>query len=305
MDRRPADLRAETFPAKRLLTPSRHEETAFFPGEYTLNLYRGCNHGCLYCDSRSECYHIDRFDQVRIKEHCLAMLERELRGKKRAGIVMMGAASDPYNGLEERLCLTRQALLLLKRYHFGVGIPTKGALVARDAELLAEMGKAAPAYVSFSITAAEDGLSRLLEPQAPPSSARFAAMGALARAGVFTGLWLNPVLPFLTDSQENLGALLLQTKENGGRYAICHFGMTLREGNREYFFAGLAKEPRFSGLTQRYADAFGLSYFCPSPQADALWRFFQAECQRLGLLFRFEDIAYALTQGCPEQLSMF
>ncbi len=293
----------DTFPAKRLLTPFRAPRDSFFTADYNLNLYRGCNHGCIYCDTRSECYRIDRFDHIRVKEGCLAMLEKELRQKKRAGVVAMGAASDPYNALEKDLGVTRQALVLLRRYGFGVGIPTKGDLALRDADVLGDMAKAAPTYVSFSITTSEDSLSRLVEPGAPPSSRRFAAMQALARAGVFTGVWLNPVLPFLTDSPQNLRTLLQTTAASGGRYAVCHFGMTLRTGNREYFYAALDREPRFAGVKQRYVRAFGLDYMCPSPEAESLVALFREECEALGLLWRFRDINQAMARACPSQTS--
>ena len=294
----------ETFSAKRLLLPQGGMAN-FFAASDTLNLYRGCNHGCIYCDTRSECYHIDRFDTVRHKENCIAMLEGELRRKKQAGTVMMGAASDPYNHLEEKLCITRQALELLRRYHFGAGISTKGALVARDAEVLCGIGKNAPCWVAFSITAAKDSLSALIEPGAPVSSLRFRAMAALAKAGVFTGIWLNPVLPFLTDDWENLRTLLQATKESGGRFALCHFGMTLRTGNREYFFAALDKEPSFRGIKQKYADSFQLSYGCPSPNAEKLYGLFHKECKRLGLLDSFPEVNRAMREGCPKQITMF
>jgi len=295
----------ETFSAKRLLTPVRYGEDAFFPADYNMNLYRGCNHGCVYCDTRSECYGIDRFDEIRYKENCLAMLETELRQKRKPGVVSLGAASDSYNASEETLSLTRRALRLLKRYSFGVGIPTKGALAARDADILAEMGRAAPVYVSFSITAAEDGLSRLLEPGAPAASRRFAAMKEIASAGVLTGTWLNPMLPFLTDSDENLLALVDETAASGGRFVLCHFGMTLRTGNREYFYAALEKEPRFLGVKQRYVEAFGLQYQCVSPRADQLWRVFRERCEQWKLLYRFRDIARAAAEQSPVQMRLW
>ncbi len=116
----------ETFVAKRLLIPVRYGKDAFFPADYNMNLYRGCNHGCLYCDTRSECYRIDRFEEIRVKENCLAMLERELRQKKKPGVVSLGAASDSYNAREKELCITRQALLLLKKYSFGRALPPRG-----------------------------------------------------------------------------------------------------------------------------------------------------------------------------------
>ena len=295
----------ETFAAKRLLSPVKPGEAGWFAADHNMNLYRGCNHGCIYCDTRSECYRIDRFETVRYKENCLSMLETELRQKKKPGIVSIGAASDPYNALEAQLLITRQSLLLLKRYRFGVGMSTKSDLIARDADVLAEMGAIAPVRTAFSITAAEDELSLLLEPGAPATSARFAALKVLANAGVFAGVWVNPMLPFLTDSRENLIALLRATAKNGGRYAVCHFGMTLRTGNREYFFAALDKIPRFKGIKQQYSNAFGLSYACPSPQADALYALFKEECHRLGLLWSFSAINQAAKEACPQQISMF
>jgi len=295
----------ETFPAKRLLLPQRLAEDYFFASSFNLNLYRGCNHGCIYCDTRSECYRIDRFDTLRHKENCIAMLEGELRAKQRTGIVCMGAASDSYNALEEELCLTRQALELFRRYHFGGGIPTKGTLIARDARLLAEIGKAAPVWIALSITTAEAGLSALIEPGAPVSSLRFAALEALASAGVFAGVWINPMLPFVTDSEENLLSLLRMTADCGGRFAMCHFGMTLRTGSREYFYAALDREPRFHGVKQQYADTFGFSYHCNSPDAERLYFLFRDECKRLKLLYRFEDINRAMRETCPRQMSLF
>ncbi len=298
-------LPAETFLAKRLLSPVRYPEDAFFLADYNINLYRGCNHGCIYCDTRSECYRIERFDHIRHKKDCLAMLEQELRQKKKPGVVAVGAASDPYNRMEKDLEITRQSLLLLKKYGFGAGLTTKGTLMARDADVLADMGKTAPVYGTFSITAAEDALSLRLEPGAPPTSQRFAAMKELAQAGVFVGTWICPVVPFLTDSWDNLEALLEKTAEAGGRYAVCHFGMTLRTGNREYFYAHLDKDPSFQGIKQKFVDAFGLQYSCVAPQAEALRARYEEACARRGLLHRFTDINRAARAGCPTQLALF
>lgn len=292
-----------TFPAKRLLLPLRAGEDVFFQADYTMNLYRGCNHGCIYCDTRSECYQIDRFDEIRVKENCLLMLEKELRQKKKAGTVFMGATSDPYNAAEEDECITRTALQLLQRYGFGVGLTTKSALVARDAEVLAEIARKAPAFVSFSITSAQDDFAGLVEPGAAPSSKRFSAMRVLADAGVLTGMWLNPMIPFLTDNKENMLDLLEKTAASGGRYAICHFGMTLRTGNREYFYAALDAQPRFTGVKQQYVHTFGQQYHCPSSRAKELWELYQIHCQKLGLLFRFADVNSAARAYCPKQLS--
>ncbi len=295
---------APTVPAKRLLTPTRGSEDEFYYTDYTLNLYHGCNHGCVYCDTRSVCYHMDDFDTVRVKANALSLLEDELRRKRMPGVVGMGAATDPYNALEARVEVTRGALKLLRRYGFGVGIPTKSALIARDADVLAEIGRSAPVRVCFSITTADESLARLIEPGAPSPGERFAAMRALADAGVFCGLWLNPMLPFLTDTEENVRALLRQTAEAGGRYAVCHFAVTLREGDREYFFQALDAHPRFAGVKRRYIDAFGLDYVCPSPEMERLVDVFDEECARLGLMWRFSEINRAMRAGLPTQTTL-
>ena len=295
----------ETFPAKRLISPFKDGGMEFFSADYNMNLYRGCNHGCIYCDTRSECYQIDRFDIVRCKENCIAMLETELRQKKKTGLVNVGAASDPYNAYEETACITRRSLELFRRYGFGIALTTKGTLITRDADVLAEIKREAPVRVAFSITAADDSLAALIESGAPVTSARFDALRTIAEAGIFAGIWLNPMLPFLTDNEDNVRALLQKTAECGGRFAVCHFGMTLRTGNREYFYAALDREPRFRGIKQQYIEAFGLSYMCASPHAEALHSLFCAECERLGLMYRFADINRATTEGCPQQLTMF
>ena len=293
------------FAFKRLLTPTGTDERHFFRGDYTLNLYRGCNHGCAYCDSRSVCYHMDNFDHIRVKANCLPALEGELRARKRAGVVNMGAASDAYNALEAKLRVTRGALELLRRYGFGIFIPTKGALIARDADVLGDIARSAYACVAFSLSTSDAGLAALLEPGAPPPQARYAAMRALADAGVYTGTWLNPMLPFLTDTPQNIRDTLARTADAGGRFALCHFGVTLREGDREYFYRTLDAHPALAGVKARYVETFGLRYLCASPEAEALQALFDEQCERLGLCYTFEAVNRAAAAGEPRQLGLF
>lgn len=286
--------------AKRLLmnTPSSGD---FFHFDHTLNLYRGCNHGCVYCDSRSECYHIERFDTVRVKKNALLLLRQELAQKRRAGVVMMGAASDPYNALEKELLVTRGALECLLRYGFGVGLSTKSALIARDKDVLSRFQT--PVWVSFSVSTPDDELAALLEPRAALPSQRFSAMRELARAGVFTGVWLNPMLPFLSDGEEDVKNVARMTRENGGRYVISHFGVTLRTGDREYFYAALDNHPRFIGIKKKYIDSFGLDYICPSQNAERLYALLKEECTQAGLLYSYRQINEELEGRLPTQLS--
>ncbi len=299
-------IELETVPAKALLRPCHTDERDFFACDDILNLYHGCNHGCIYCDSRSECYHLENFDRLRVKQDCLRMLDDELKRRKKAGIVNMGATSDSYNALEEKAQVTRGALQLLCRYGFGVGIPTKGGkLVTRDIDLLQKIARQAPVRVSFSISAADDALAKKLEPGAPPPSERFAALKALSDAGIFAGVWLNPVVPFITDTDENFKAAIEMTKAAGGRFVICFYAMTLRTGNREYFYQALGRDPALAPLRQRYTEAFGLDYECPSPRSEALYRLLTAECDRLGLHSTFADTNREMRSRAPSQLSLF
>ena len=199
-----------------------------FYADYNMNLYRGCCHGCIYCDSRSLCYPLTEFDRVRVKADALTLLEKELRAKRRPGIVTMGAMSSHYNPHEATQKVTQGALTLFRRYGFGASFTTKAALCARDAELLAALSRSAPVRACITRTCADDGLCRKIEPNVSPTSQRLEALRTLSEAGVYAGIWLNPVLPYLTDDWENLESLLVRTREAGGRYAVCFFGMTLQ-----------------------------------------------------------------------------
>jgi DNA repair photolyase len=211
--------------------------------------------------------------------------------------------SDPYNPYEKELEVTRGALLLLKQYGFGAGFTTKSSLAARDAGILYDIAQSAPVRACYSITCAQDALSLALEPNASPTSKRFEALETLSRTGVFSGVWLNPVLPFLTDTEENILSIIRRTKDCGGRFIVCHFGMTLRTGNREYFYQALDRD--FPGVKAKYAKAFGLDYECFSLRAKELEEVFIKECSRLDLAYRFPDINRAMFAKQSRQMNMF
>ena len=291
----------ETVHAKHLLTPVRCGMDEFYHADWNMNLYRGCSHGCIYCDSRSACYGIDRFDVVRPKADALALLDAELRGKRTTGVITMGAMSDPYNPLEERMQLTRGALLLMLRHGFGAAFTTKSALCARDADLLREIGRRAPVCARLTITCADDDLCRIIEPNVSVSSERFAALQALSRAGVYAGVWLNPVLPYLTDTEENLRTIVRRTAEAGGRFVVCFFGMTLRTGNREYYFSALQRH--FPGVREHYLRQYGNAYEIPARDAESLHAAFTDECRKCGLRWRFGDINREMLARMPQQTS--
>lgn len=286
--------------AKTLLT--RTKNNAWFATDYNMNIYRGCSHACIYCDSRSDCYGITDFEQVRAKENAIALLADNLRRKKLKGVIGTGAMSDPYNPCEEKHQLTRQALEQIKQCGFGVAIATKSDLVTRDTELLAAIQRQMPVLVKITITCADDGLAKIIEPGAAPSSQRFAAIRALSDAGVYCGILLMPVLPFINDTTENIESIVRLAAANGARFIYPAFGVTLRDRQALYFYEKL--EAHFPGVKEKYLATFGNRYSCASPNARALWTAFKKSCDHHALLYRMPDIitSYKLEHG-SQQLS--
>lgn len=279
-------------PAKHILAAIPYggdgdDSDPFFVRHYNMNLYRGCSHGCIYCDARSTCYQLDSPGEVRAKKDALALLRDDLRRKKKPGLIGLGGMSDGYNPEEKWAEITRGALKLISQYGFGIGITTKSPLVARDIGLLCAIQRNMPAHVTFSITAADDVISRKIEPGVAATSERFEALRQIADAGIPTGIWINPMLPFLTDSWENVQAILHTAKRCGARYALTHYGLTLRDGNREYFYEALDRE--FPGVKGQYVKAYGNAYIIPVPNMETLRQQYEAECERLGLAFAFAD----------------
>ena len=284
----------------------RTKSTSWFGYRYNMNLYKGCCHGCIYCDSRSECYGVTEFDRVRAKDNALQILRDELRRKVQTGVVGTGAMSDPYNPFEKELCLTRHSLELLDAYGFGVGIATKSNLIARDADILTEIATHSPVMCKITITTHDDTLCEKIEPHVARSSTRFEVLGQLAEKGLFTGILLMPVLPFLEDSVQNIREIVRRAKQANVRFIYPAFGMTLRQNQREWYFQKL--ESCFPGqnLRERYQKAYGNRYECPSPNAAELWRVFTHDCEQAGILYRMQDIIRANHLGYkPEQPNFF
>ena len=294
-----------TVPAKHIL--SAYQKNGWFGSGYTANLYRGCCHGCIYCDSRSDCYGIEHFDTVHAKQDALALLQQDMRHTRRTGVILSGSMGDPYNPFEPQELLTHGALGLCCRYGYGMVILTKSDLVLNDLGLLLRLGEIAPVAVLFSLTALRDGLCRQVEPYAPPTSRRLAAMAELSRAGVLCGALLTPILPFLEDTVENVAGLVGAAARAGA--ACCYvggpgdFGVTQRPGQREYFHARL--DERFPGLAARYQAVYGDRYFCASPRAGQLQAAFERACRQYGLLHRLPQIEARIKGVQPTQLSLF
>lgn len=289
----------EKIKAKTILQTIPHRSFSWFGGDYNINLYKGCCHGCIYCDSRSECYQIDNFDTVRYKENAIEILTKELQSKKKKGVVAIGAMSDTYNPFEKEYEYTREAIKRIKFFQFGVAIDTKSDLVTRDIDLLKDMKNT---IVKITITTADDHLSKQIEPHVCISSKRFAAIKQLSDAGIFTGVLLTPVLPFITDQEENIKTIVRLAYENGAKFVFCMFGMTLRQNQRVYYYQQLNK--LFPGLTEVYRNRYKQDYSCPVPDSKKLYKLFELECKKYGLLYKMKDIIEAYKhQETVEQLS--
>lgn len=260
---------------KSILSPLKNGPDPWFGISYNMNLYRGCQHQCIYCDSRSECYHIENFADILIKDNAIELLAKQLRGKRKKGTIGTGSMNDPYMPIEETTCLTQQALKTILHFRFPVHILTKSDLVLRDMELIKEISRLYSA-VSFTITTADDQFSKIIEPGAPESSIRFAAIRELSAQGIYTGILLMPVLPFITDQKENIEAIVRQGKEAGAKYIVAAMGMTNRTGQREYYYDKLDKH--FPGIKQKYIDRFGDDYNCPLENHKELYFHFKKLC---------------------------
>ncbi len=275
-------------------------EDEWFGLKYNLNLYRGCEHQCIYCDTRSRCYQIENFnEEVLIKANALALLEDALPRKRQIGLIGFGSMNDPYTPVEKRYRLTQGALAIVAKYRFPVHIITKSDLVLRDLDVLKEINQL-KARVSFTLTTTDDRLAKKLEPGAPSPSRRLAAMQALSRQGIETGVVMMPILPFIQDTPENITRIVQAAAEHGAGYILPAFGMTLREGSRQHYYAKL--DERFPGLRERYESVFGDCYHCPAQNSEGLAGLFYELCKAHNLATKVS--AYP-PQDPHEQLALF
>ena len=290
--------------AKTILTKVRYGDD-WYGVDYNMNLYRGCCHGCIYCDSRSSCYHIENFDTVKGKKNALTILERELSKKKDHGVVGIGSMSDTYNPFEKQYEVTRGALKLLSKYDFGVAIDTKSDMILRDIDLLKEISAKNNVIIKFTITTSDDDLCRIIEPHVCVSSKRYAAVRTLSENGIFAGIMMNPVLPFITDGEEDIRKLVRLAHENNARFIQTYMGVTLRENQRDYYYRKL--DEHFPGLKEKYIRYYGDRYNCSVPDYERLYRVFTEECGRYGILYNMSDIIKAYKKEIirDEQLTLF
>ena len=249
-----------------------------------MNIYRGCSHGCIYCDSRSKCYQFTHaFEDIEVKQNAPELLEKALRSKRKKCMIGTGAMSDPYMNCEEELGLTRQCLEIIKKYEFGLAIQTKSDRILRDIDLLDEINRSAKCVVQITLTTYDDDLCQILEPNVCNTKRRIEVLEEMQKRGIPTIVWLTPILPFINDTEENVTSILEECARVGVK-GIIDFGMglTLREGDREYYYAALDKH--FPGMKQRYIQRYGNSYELPSPNAKALQGILRRICKENGML---------------------
>lgn len=272
-----------------------------------MNLYRGCTHGCIYCDSRSECYQFDHaFEEIGVKINAPELLEKALRAKRRKCMIGTGSMCDPYLPAEREYRLTRRTLELIAQYDFGAALLTKSALVLRDLDLLEQINLQQKAVVQMTLTTYDEALCRVLEPNVCTTRRRIEVLHTMREHGIPTVVWLSPLLPYINDTEENLRGILKECIAAGVHGIICFgIGMTLRAGSREYYYAALDRH--FSGLRQRYEQEFGMKYEIISPNHLRLMQIFHETCESHGILHTPEQ-CFAYLHEFPDkfgQLSLF
>jgi DNA repair photolyase len=263
--------------AQVLLAHSKQPDP-WFGLKYNMNLYRGCCHRCVYCDSRSECYQIENFDgDVLVKVNAIELLRKELASKRVKGPIGLGSMNDPFMPLPPGVSLTGQALAVIAEFGFPVHIITKSALVLQELETLRRISQVY-ASISFTVTTADDALAAKVEPGSSRPSARFAAMKTLAAHGIQTGVTMMPILPFIEDNEENITAIVEQAAANGASYIIPWMGMTMRDRQRAYYYRQL--DALFPGIREKYERTYRDRYSCDTPNAPQLYRLFNALCEK-------------------------
>ena len=276
-------------------------------GHYGMNIYRGCSHGCIYCDSRSRCYQFTHlFEDIEVKQNAPQLLEMALKSKRKRCMIGTGSMSDPYMHCEEKLRLTRRCLEIISQYEFGVAIQTKSDRILQDIDLLDEINQKTKCVVQVTLTTFDDELCRIIEPNVCNTKRRIEVLEEMHKRGIPTVVWLTPILPFINDTEENIRAILDACIRVGVKGIICFdMGLTLRDGDREYYYAALDKH--FPGMKQRYIKEYGNAYELPSPRARELMSTFMDTCRNHGLLCT-PDECFGYMNEFPEkyeQMSLF
>ena len=254
-----------------------------------MNIYRGCTHGCIYCDSRSKCYGFTHeFEDIEVKINAPQLLEKALKSKRKKCMIGTGAMCDPYLHIEENLKLTRKCLELIDQYEYGVAVQTKSTRVLRDMDLLKSINDKTKAVVQMTMTTCDETLCKILEPNVSTTKERFETLLQFKEAGIPTVVWLTPILPFINDTEENIRGILGYCVEAGVKGIICFgMGVTLRDGNREYFYKALDKH--FPGMKNKYIRTYGNAYDIPSPNNENLLEIFKEVCVKNGMIYQIKE----------------
>lgn len=254
-----------------------------------MNIYRGCTHGCIYCDSRSTCYGFTHdFEDIEVKQNAPQLLEKALKSKRRLCMIGTGAMCDPYMHCEEKLQLTRKCIELIDEYGFGLAIQTKSARVLRDLDLFRSINNKAKCVVQMTLTTYDEELCRIIEPKVSTTKERFEALMTLKAEGIPTVVWLSPILPFINDTEENIRGILDYCVRAGVKGIICFgMGVTLREGDREYFYAALDRH--FPGLKEKYINRYGNAYELLSDNSRRLTAIFNEVCRKHSIMSNVKE----------------
>ncbi|MDA3931580.1 MAG: radical SAM protein [Tenericutes bacterium] len=274
----------------------------------TMNLTRGCVHGCIYCDSRSKCYQFEHaFTDVEIKEDAANMLDDELSRKRNKIMIKTGAMSDPYMNILEVLNQTRACFEVIYKHKFGLSFQTKSTMFLRDLDLLTKIHEDSRLVVQMTLTTYDDDLSRKLEPNVEKTSDRLKALNELNELGIPTIVWISPLLPWINDDLDNLKNLLLSCKNAGVKGIIWYGpGLTLREGNREYFYKKL--DELFPGIKEKYQKYYGLKYDIQSQNKNIINNYFKSFCEENQIMYSQDEIYKYINEmnlSKVEQLSLF
>lgn len=274
-----------------------------------MNLYRGCTHGCIYCDARSTCYQMEHvFEDIAVKVNGPELLEQALRRKRNKCMIGTGAMSDPYLHAEEKLGLTRRCLELIDEYGFGLAIQTKSDLILRDLDLLKRINQKTKCVVQITLTTYDEDLCRILEPNVCTTKRRAEVLNIMKEEGIPTICWMTPILPFINDTEENIRGILNYCKQ-AGTYGILQFGigLTLRDGDRQYFYSKL--DEHFPGMKERYISAYGNAYELPVPNEKNLMKIVEEECKKHHMVYDAGTLFHYMMQfedkQAGEQLSLF
>lgn len=275
---------------------------------HSMNIYRGCTHGCIYCDSRSKCYQFTHdFEDIEVKQNAPELLDEALRKKRKRCMVGTGAMCDPYVPIEGELGLMRKCLEIIDKHNFGAAVQTKSDLILRDLDILERINRKTKAVVQMTLTTADDELCRKIEPCVCTTSRRFEVLCECKTRGIPTVVWFSPLLPFINDTKENIDGIVDYCVRAGVKAIICFgIGLTLREGNREYFYAALDR--KFPSLKERYIRTFGYSYMCSSPHERELMKYLASLCKRNNIMLGTDSVfkwMEEFPQDDPLQPSLF